>query len=61
MIELINRNRHVQKITGSSIFGADTSKLPVRLVDACQLVQIERERVEMEQFENSRARARNRG
>lgn len=50
-LELVNRNRHVHAATGGCLFGADASRWPARLVDAIELIEIEKIRVENKRAE----------
>lgn len=45
MISTINRSRHVKEAVGTSSLG-DISRLPARFVDAIEIVEIERIRIE---------------
>lgn len=44
-LSVINRNRHVKESLGSGSLG-DISRLPARFIDAVELVEVERTRIE---------------
>lgn len=57
-LEIVNRNRHVREASGCSIFGSDVSRWPAKFVDALELIEIERIRVDNARAEAEESRIR---